>query len=99
MKPETSAFSLSPSRRADQGSQSPSRAPTTDRGLDYTTPAQKAKDRSTLVGKRQPLDRVKIVALPVLEDRLSVQLAISEVVNALACNFIDAKRANSQASV
>jgi hypothetical protein len=51
--------------------------------------------RSTLVGKRNLLDRGHIVALPALEDRLSVQLAISEVVNALACNFIDAKRANS----
>jgi hypothetical protein len=51
--------------------------------------------RSTLVGKRSLLERGHIVALPALEDRLSVQLAISEVVNALACNFIDAKRANS----
>src|ERR1017187_8532771 len=51
--------------------------------------------RSTMIGKRNLLDRGHIIALPALEDRLSVQLAISEVVNALACNFIDTKRANS----
>jgi hypothetical protein len=51
--------------------------------------------RTTMVGKQSLLERGHIIGLPALEDRLSVQLAISEVVNALACNFIDAKRANA----
>ena len=49
--------------------------------------------RSTLVGRRDLLNRGHIIALPAMEDRVAVQLAISEVVNALACNFIDTKRA------
>lgn len=51
--------------------------------------------RSTMVGKKSLMERGHIIALPPLEDRLSVQLALSEVINALACNFIDVQRANS----
>jgi hypothetical protein len=51
--------------------------------------------RSTMVGKRRLLDRGFIIPIPPLEDRVSVQLALSEVINALACNFIDSKRANA----
>ena len=51
--------------------------------------------RSTMAGKKRLMDRGFIIALPPLEDRVSVQLALSEVINALACNFIDSKRANA----
>ena len=51
--------------------------------------------RSTMASKKRLMDRGFIIALPPLEDRLAVQLALSEVINALACNFIDSKRANA----
>ena len=51
--------------------------------------------RSTMVGKKSLMERGHIIALPPLEDRVSVQLALSEVINALACNFIDVQRANA----
>jgi len=51
--------------------------------------------RLRMVGAKGLTERGFIIPLPAMEDRLSVQLAISEVLNALACNFIDAKRANA----
>lgn len=51
--------------------------------------------RSTMVGKKSLMERGHIIALPPLEDRVSIQLALSEVINALACNFIDIPRANA----
>src|SRR6476661_7597707 len=51
--------------------------------------------RSRMVGGKGLMERGHIIALPALEDRLAVQLALSEVINALACNFIDVKRAQA----
>jgi hypothetical protein len=51
--------------------------------------------RSRMVGGKGLMERGHIIALPALEDRLAVQLALSEVINALACNFIDIKRAQA----
>ena len=51
--------------------------------------------RATMVSKKSLMERGHIIALPPLEDRVSVQLALSEVINALACNFIDVQRANA----
>jgi hypothetical protein len=48
-----------------------------------------------MVAKKSLLDRGHMIALPPLEDRLSIQLALSEVINALACDFIEVKRANA----
>src|SRR5580698_10155859 len=51
--------------------------------------------RSRMVGAKSLMERGHIIGLPPLEDRVSVMLALSEVVNALACNFIEPKRANA----
>ncbi len=51
--------------------------------------------RDRMVGTKGLMERGHIIALPPLEDRVSVMLALSEVINALACNFIEPKRANA----
>jgi hypothetical protein len=52
-----------------------------------------AEYRYKLAGRRDLAGAGTIIELPALEDRESVQLALSKVINALACNAIETKRA------
>ena len=52
-----------------------------------------AEYRYKIAGRPDQTSAGTIIELPALEDRESVQLALSRIINALACNAIDTKRA------